>query len=349
VCVLVVDDCVGAHQPLKAILQSHGYPEVLTAASAQEAFDVLDVAGKRGTDAPPAVEVVLLDVTMPGVDGIEACRRIKAAPHLRRVPVLMLTGTTDQATLQRAFDAGASDFIAKPCDPAELLARLRSALNLKRELDRCEEQNRELKRVTEQLRQLNEELSRLAVLDELTGIANRRFFNMVLEQEWGRSMRAVLPLSLILIDVDHFKNYNDHYGHQKGDECLCRLSNQFKALTKRPGDQVARYGGEEFVIILSHTETHGACAVAERLRRAVEEMQLEHPCSPVGDHVTISLGVATAIPARHTPSRVLVAAADEALYEAKRNGRNQVRVFEGLPGHAVVRHHGPHGAAAAED
>ena len=340
-CVLIVDDCKDAHLPLKTLLQGHGYQEVWTACSAKEAFDLLDLEGAQPEKEPHA-QVVLMDVYMPDIDGIEACRRIKAANHLRHLPILILTGNTDEETLKRAFDAGACDFICKPCQSAELLARVRSALNLKSEIDRCQARERELVRVTEQLRRLNEELERLAVLDELTGIANRRYFNMVLEQEWGRAVRAVTPLSLILIDIDNFKGYNDRYGHLRGDECLRLVSDRLKAMMKRPGDQVARYGGEEFVIILAHTGANGAVAVAERVRQAVEEMALEHACSPTGRSVTVSLGVATTIPDRHGSAGDLLAAADQALYEAKRSGRNQVRVFRDLVAPSVLK--GPHEA-----
>jgi PleD family two-component response regulator len=250
--ILVVDDSPETRFILKTQLELGGYHEVLTAASAAEAFEVLGL--ERNTE--PRIQAVLMDVSLPSINGIEACRRIKAAPHLRHIPVLVVTASSDQETLREAFDAGACDFLTKPVHPPELLARVRSALNLKCEIDRCMERERELVRVTEQLRRLNAELRALAVLDELTGVANRRFFNAILSQEWGRAMRDVLPLSLILIDIDFFKKYNDHYGHPRGDECLRRVAGELKPMAKRPGDCVARFGGEEFAVILPHTGSH---------------------------------------------------------------------------------------------
>lgn len=339
--VLIVDDSADALRALKELLRSHGHGEALTASSAEEALRLL------GEGA--AVEVVLLDVDMPGgMDGVEACRRIKADERLKNVPVLMVTATTDEATLRRSFEAGACDFIAKPIQAGELQARVRSALNLKKEIDECRARERELVRLTEQLRRVNDELQRLAVLDELTGVANRRFFNLLFGQEWGRAAREVLPLSLVMIDVDHFKEYNDHYGHQKGDECLRRVADRLRELLRRSGDHLARYGGDELVMILAHTGAQGAQAVGEQARRAVEGLGLGAAVPAPGGQVTVSVGVATAVPERGTSCELLLAAADRALYEAKGNGRNQVRVFQGLLGQGALPLRGPHAVALGQ-
>jgi diguanylate cyclase (GGDEF)-like protein len=330
VSILIVDDSDATNRSLRAFLQSRGYPAVRTVTSGAEALRLLG----EGTPAasPGDVEVVLLDVGLPDLDGIEVCRRLKAALPLKDIPVLIITGATDEQTLEHAFAAGACDFLHKPIRLPELLARLRSALNLKRELDTCKAHERELVQVTRQLEQLNRELERLSILDELTSIANRRFFNVVLAQEWARAARAVLPLSLIMIDIDFFKNYNDHYGHLQGDDCLRRVATALSSLAKRPGDCVARYGGEEFVVVLAHTGVHGAATVAEGLRRQIESLRLEHPCSPVANWVTISLGVASTVPERSGSAELLVTAADQAVYEAKREGRNRVKLYQGTPG-----------------
>jgi len=327
--VLLVDDSESTLASLRTLLEAKGYKGIVSAHSGAEALDLLERADPPG-DAKPA-EVILLDVDMPGIDGIETCRRIKAVERLHDIPILIMTGDKQVQTLESAFAAGACDFIGKPIEPVELLARLHSALLLKRELDNCKSREKELVEVKDRLEKLNQELQRLAVLDDLTGIANRRFFNILLDQEWGRAAREVIPLSLILIDIDSFKNYNDHFGHPRGDECLKKVAGALNEAVQRPGDQVARYGGEEFAVIVPHTALHGARAMAERLRRKVETLGLEHPCSQVNDRVTISLGVASATPERSSSPDALIEAADQAVYEAKRAGRNRVKVYEGNP------------------
>lgn len=331
--ILLVAADSSTRETLQTLLEGRGHVDVCSASSGEEALELLN------ENRP--VDTVLLDADLPGLDGIETCRRIKAVSQARDLPVVLLTAGTEEETLEAAFAAGACDFVAKPIQPPDLLARVRAALHLKRQQDECKARQTELLGVTRDLRRLNEELQRLAVLDELTGISNRRFFNLVLNQEWGRAAREVQPLSLILIDIDYFKNYNDHFGHPRGDVCLKQVATTLSALTRRPGDQVARYGGEEFVVLMPHTGQRGAAAVAELLRRKIEELNLEHPRSPL-DHITISLGVATAIPERRSSAELLVAAADQAVYEAKHQGRNRVHVFEGSleRGQPVLQ--GPH-------
>jgi len=326
--ILIVDDNREACNSLRSFLIKAGYADVRTAHTGVEALELL-AQWATSTEKTPT-DVILLDVEMPGLDGLETCRRIKAMAHSRDIPVLIVTGTPEEQAVELAFSAGACDYINKPIHVPELLARVRLALNLKREMDNCRARERELQRVTEQLNRANEELKRLSVMDELTGIANRRMFNLRLNQEWARAAREVLPLSLILVDVDFFKNYNDHYGHLQGDHCLRLVAQTLQSVVRRPGDCVARYGGEEFVILLSHTSVQGALAVAEAVRQRVEEAKLEHARSPVCPFVTISLGVATTIPARTSSTDLLVAAADQAVYEAKRNGRNRVIVYQGF-------------------
>jgi diguanylate cyclase (GGDEF)-like protein len=180
-------------------------------------------------------------------------------------------------------------------------------------------------KLTQRLEELNQMLQRLSSLDGLTGVANRRHFDLVLKQEWRRAIRDATPLSLILIDVDFFKAYNDTYGHQMGDECLKRVADSLKGVLKRPTDLIARYGGEEFVVLLPKTGIEGTSALAEEMRTAVEALRIAHARSQVTDRVTISLGVATIVPNRDSSSTELITEADRALYGAKQEGRNRVK------------------------
>ena len=176
---------------------------------------------------------------------------------------------------------------------------------------------------TQQLEQANQDLHRLSHLDSLTGVANRRRFEEALDLEWRRASRAGTPLSLIMIDTDFFKPYNDAYGHQRGDDCLTLVANTLRNALNRPGDMVARYGGDEFMILIPGTDSEGAAAIAETMRVRVEGMEITHNASPDDKVVTISLGVVTGYPTRGFSTGELIAAADEALYQAKGEGRNR--------------------------
>lgn len=213
----------------------------------------------------------------------------------------------------------------------QLKARELHAQTLIRDLERArtalEEYTNQLEqRVAEKtndLKNANEELMRLSLLDGLTGIANRRHFDRYLETEWSRAMRRSTPVSLILIDVDHFKRYNDSLGHPCGDDCLNRLARAIASCARRTSDLVARYGGEEFAVILPETDIAGAIRCAEAMRQAVENLGLPHPDSPTGAVVTISLGVARLQPLRESTPATLIALSDACLYRAKSQGRNR--------------------------
>lgn len=189
----------------------------------------------------------------------------------------------------------------------------------------------ELKQLEEELRQINLELERLATLDGLTQVPNRRQFDAYLETEWLRSQREQRPLALIMFDVDYFKLFNDFYGHQKGDDCLIKVAQTAQCGIRRPADLLARYGGEEFAVILPNTDVHGAIAVAEQIQQHVHTLQFSHEKSPIGNQVTISLGIACLIPQRHQSPHTLVELADQALYQAKKQGRDRYWVSSLTP------------------
>jgi diguanylate cyclase (GGDEF)-like protein len=249
-------------------------------------------------------DLVLLDVLMPGLDGYEVCRRLKRDPRTREIPVVFVTSQSDSAEEEDGLAAGAADFIAKSASAKIMRARVNTLITLKRQTDL---------------------LRSLARSDALTGLANRRHFDEKLSAEWRRCGRSGKPLSLILIDVDHFKLFNDCYGHPAGDECLKRVAACLKAGVTRSHDLVARYGGEEFACVLPETPLTGAHSKAGALEGAIRALGIRHEKSEVGAGiVTISLGVAASVPSINDDRATLIDCADRALYLAKGAGRGQV-------------------------
>ncbi|MDO9093197.1 MAG: diguanylate cyclase [Rubrivivax sp.] len=288
---LVVDD-----QPanIQAVFQAFSADhQVLMATGGEQA---LKVAASKQPD------LVLLDVVMPGMDGHEVCRRLKADPATRDIPVIFVTGHSDEAAETQGLALGAVDFISKPINPAIVRARVKTHLTLKAQADM---------------------LRQWVYVDGLTGVRNRRGFDEQLASEWGRAVREGSPLSVVMLDVDFFKRYNDHYGHQAGDACLRSVATFLRQAVKRPGDLVARYGGEEFACLLPGTPLAGAMTFAQQLGAGVEALGLAHADSPVGPAVTVSLGVCATSGNEPGSAEALLHAADGQLYRAKEAGRNR--------------------------
>jgi diguanylate cyclase (GGDEF)-like protein len=249
---------------------------------------------------PP--DLVLLDVAMPGVDGYEVCRRLKLDARTGDVPIIFVTAHDRPEDEVKGLDAGAVDFIAKPVHPSIVRARVGTQITLKLQAD---------------------QLRDMALTDALTGVANRRSFESLLEAEWRRCRRDRLPLSLIMIDIDHFKLYNDAYGHQAGDECLRQIAYALGTTLRRASDMLSRYGGEEFVCLLPGTGFRGAVERADEIGRAVERLNIVHAQLAAGPVVTISRGVSSTIPRAERQISELLEVADAMLYRAKHAGRNR--------------------------
>jgi two-component system chemotaxis family response regulator WspR len=268
--------------------------------------------------------VILQDLVMPAIDGHELIRQYRAEPALASVPVIVLSSKEDPQMKAKSFAVGANDYVVKLPDKLELLARIRyhSGAHINR-LQR-DQAFRFLRESQKSLADANIELQKLAALDGLTGIANRRRFDEVLNTEWQRGQRDKVPLSLLMCDVDSFKLYNDNYGHLAGDLCLKKVAAVLTEHLKRPADLAARYGGEEFALILPDTELAGALSVAQACRRQLENLRLDNPQAEPFGVVTMSIGVARMVPSPAAGLAQLIERADQALYAAKRGGRNRV-------------------------
>ncbi len=304
--ILVADDDPFIRHMLTRYLQHEGY-QVIEAPHGEAALDLYFYH---------LPDLVLLDALMPVLDGFEVCRRLQTLTQGNLAPVLMITGLEDEKSVDQAFEIGVVDYVTKPINWAVLRQRVRRLISQHR--------------LEIQLREANYQLQQLTLIDSLTQGANRRRFDEYLLQEWGRGVREHLPLSMVICDIDHFKDYNDHYGHQAGDRCLQEVAKILNQCVSRAADLVTRYGGEEFAVILPNTTLEGASAVSNRLVKAVEHQELPHQTAP-RTMVTISCGVASVLPRVDYLPSDLVFTADQALYQAKAKGRNRYQAIHVMP------------------
>lgn len=254
---------------------------------------------RRVIDQPP--DLILLDIVMPDMNGFEVLAELKSLDITRHIPVIFITGLVHAADEEKGFLLGAVDYIAKPFNTSIVKARVRTHL-----------------RIVKQMRTIE----RLCMIDALTDINNRRGFDQKMEQEWLRAGRDKSTISLIIVDVDKFKAFNDTYGHPQGDIILQTLAKVLAQVPSRPGDFVARLGGEEFAVVLPATDAAGAMVLAEKIREAVQGMIIPY-LDDIKLSITVSLGVASLIPDSMLTMADLVSRADEALYKAKNTGRNR--------------------------
>lgn len=296
--ILLIDDDADTRHLFKSALVDEGY-RVLQAA---------DGLGGLAIALKDRVDIVLLDLMLPDIDGFECCRELHQQLAEACPPVLMITGLDDEASINRAFEAEVTDFITKPVNIPVLINRIKRVLR-----------EREL---VQRLETVNSQLLKVSQTDSLTKIANRRYFQTVFHKEWARLAREQKPLAILLCDLDAFKQYNDSHGHLAGDACLQQFAMVLEASINRATDMVARYGGEEFIILLPNTDFDGLRTVDERIRQSLAAKALPHESSWVNQFVTYSAGGVMTIPHAERPPESIIAQADAALYTAKARGRN---------------------------
>ena len=260
-------------------------------------------------------DIVLLGVVMNGINGYEVARKIRQE-FTDWVPIIFLSGKTAPEDIMIGIEAGGDDYLPKPIQKTILIAKMTA-------MERIAAMRKQLLKTTNDLELANEELGRLATLDGLTGIANRRHLDITIAEELARAQRHAQPLTFIIADIDFFKKYNDHYGHIQGDECLKAVASILDNSLRRPAELAARYGGEEFCMVLPNTDTEGAKLVADKLVNAVRSLELHHAGLHEHAIVTMSFGVVSIIPDRKVTVKSLMLQADEKLYQAKHNGRDQ--------------------------
>jgi len=300
--ILLVEDSATLRFAMRNYIIEAGHTPLI-AQSGEEALQMLETT---------PVDMIIMDVEMPGLNGFETTRLIREWLGGHWIPIIFVTGLNEDESYREGIEAGGDDYLIKPVSAMIIKAKIRA-----------------MERITEmrdQLNQLNAELEALSQLDSLTQIYNRRTFNELAQQQWLLAARQQHPISLLMIDVDHFKLYNDHYGHPAGDLCLKKITKCIRECLQRPFDLLGRYGGEEFIVLLPETDTAGAMRVAQLIKVHLENLGLRHEVSPTHQLVTVSIGGACCATTLSFSLEELIKRADRALYKAKHSGRNRALV-----------------------
>lgn len=295
--ILVVDDMTTTLLLLHDLLKDTY--EVKIAKSGTKALEILE--------SPNDIDLILLDIEMPDINGYDVCKRIKNNETIKNIPIIFITGRTSQEDEEYGLNLGAIDYITKPFNKAIVKLRIKNYLNLKIK---------------------NDMLEKLSMYDGLTNIRNRRFFDETFEKTFSEIKRDKKSLAVLMIDIDFFKPYNDNYGHGQGDETLRKVAKALEKTIKRASDFVARYGGEEFVILLKDINKDGVEAVANNLLNAVRELKITHEFSKIENYVTVSIGASFYNSSSDITKLELLLKADEALYNVKNSGRNNFAILE---------------------
>ena len=295
--ILVVDDMTTTLLLIHDLLKDTY--EVKIAKSGTKALEILE--------SPNDIDLILLDIEMPDMNGYDVCKRIKNNETIKNIPIIFITGRTSQEDEEYGLNLGAIDYITKPFNKAIVKLRIKNYLNLKIK---------------------NDMLEKLSMYDGLTNIRNRRFFDETFEKTFNEIKRDKKSLAVLMIDIDFFKPYNDNYGHGQGDETLRKVAKALEKTIKRASDFVARYGGEEFVILLKDINKDGVEAVANNLLNAVRELKITHEFSKIENYVTVSIGVSYYNSSSDITKLELLLKADETLYNVKNSGRNNFAILE---------------------
>jgi len=319
--ILIVDDEKTLRLMLRRAMQKEGYYAI----EASNGEECLAISQRQCPD------IILLDAMLPGINGFNCCAQLQQTLGEQCPPILMITSLDDEQSVDLAFAAGATDYVTKPIHWAVLRQRVRRILQASWARAALYQKMEQEHLLMAQLEVANQELRRIASIDSLTQLANRRSFDEQLEQEWQRLTREQAPISLLLFDIDCFKSYNDTYGHPSGDECLKQVASMINQGIRRPADLAARYGGEEFAVILPNTQGLGAMHIAQHIQMQVKAAAIPHLGSTVNPWVTLSCGIATCVPSPKTSCSALIAEADRALYRAKLQGRDRIDYNLGQP------------------
>lgn len=295
--ILVVDDMTTTLLLLHDLLKDTY--EVKIAKSGTKALEILE--------SPNDIDLILLDIEMPDINGYDVCKRIKNNETIKNILIIFITGRTSQEDEEYGLNLGAIDYITKPFNKAIVKLRIKNYLNLKIK---------------------NDMLEKLSMYDGLTNIRNRRFFDETFEKTFSEIKRDKKSLAVLMIDIDFFKLYNDNYGHGQGDETLRKVAKALEKTIKRASDFVARYGGEEFVILLKDINKDGVEAVANNLLNAIRELKITHEFSKIENYVTVSIGVSYYNSSSDITKLELLLKADETLYNVKNSGRNNFAILE---------------------
>ncbi|MGH1469596.1 MAG: diguanylate cyclase [Cellvibrionaceae bacterium] len=310
--ILLVEDSATLRYTMSTFIKAAGH-EAVVAESGEQALQLVENT---------QVDMVIMDVEMPGLNGFETTRLLRETFGKHWVPIIFVTGMSDDASFTEGIEAGGDDYMAKPVTPIILKAKIRA-------LERIQSMQQEMRR-------LNKELKALSQRDSLTNLYNRRAFEDLGSKQWQIQTRSHGPISVLMIDIDHFKQYNDHYGHQEGDTCLQKVSRILAATLNRPADILARYGGEEFIALLPDTNLKGARVIAEKLRLAIESMSISHEKSPGNKVISISIGGSAAEHLSGIQLNQLIKQADKSLYESKNNGRNRATIEQVIPHKTIL-------------